>query len=349
MYHLFILKANKDKNEATMDEIDHTREILSYPEILVHRDRVIVGKRGLKSHAVDDESHLSEELGDIVHDKAFPLQVEFEISLKDDIFIRRKEDCQVGLLRRQRLPQFPGSRTTHHAFIPVTAKHNLCRRYDSGVTKNVKEVYMGLMDTQHEDLRLTFREANWEVTEADEITLRETETNKVTWKYGLDIVFGKKVNLSVEGVTNIDYSFELVRPGFVCEKGMRIGIAAYQAKPPTKESVSRNPKRPIDISQDKLAMIFGKPERVNIYTGTITFADPTQPHIEYDINSFTGCSGAIVFLLDKGQPEGVKEIDHGKAFAIHAGGHPILANRNIAFKLSEEMLLAAEAQNLSMG
>lgn len=66
------------------------------------------------------------------------------------------------------------------------------------------------------------------------------------------------------------------------------------------------------------------------------------------MNSFTSCSGAIVFLLDEGQPEGVMAKDHGKAIAIHAGGHPTLSNRNVAFKLTEDMVLAAEAQQMSL-
>jgi len=332
-----------------MDDIDHAREIISYPEILVNEGRVTVRKRGLKGHAVDDEGCLSKELGDTVYDKAFPLEVDYEISLNDGFAIRRKGDGQVGLLRRQRLVQSPGSRTTHHAVIPVTAKHNFCCRHGGGVTKNVKDVYMGLMDTQREDLRLTFQDANWECTMEDEITLRQTEADKVTWEYGLDIAFGKKIKTAVEGVTNIDYSFDLVRPDFIIKKDMRVGIAIYQTRPPTKESVSRNPRRPIDISPQKLETIYGKAGEINIYTGIVTFADPKQPHIEYDINSFTGCSGAVVFLLDEGQPEEVKERDYGKAVAIHGGGHPVLANRNVAFKLSEEMVLAFEAQDLSMG
>ncbi|CAB9518529.1 expressed unknown protein [Seminavis robusta] len=169
---------------------------------------------------------------------------------------------------------------------------------------------MGLMDTHHESLKLSFQDANWTCETSDEITLRETTStsSKVTWEYGLDISFGTKIDSPIEGVTNVDYSFEVVRPGLLSRKGYGI---------------------------------YGKPEAVHIYTGTITFADPTQPHIEYDMNSFT-------FLLDEGQPEGVTVEDHGRAIAIHAGGHPTLSNRNIAFKLTEEMELAAEAQQVSL-
>jgi hypothetical protein len=45
----------------------------------------------------------------------------------------------------------------------------------------------------------------------------------------------------------------------------------------------------LDLAQDM----------VTIYTGTITFAKPEQQHIENDMNSFTGCFRAVVFLFDE--------------------------------------------------
>lgn len=37
----------------------------------------------------------------------------------------------------------------------------------------------------------------------------------------------------------------------------------------------------------------------------------------HDINTFKGCSLAIVFLLDKDQPDSVRENDNGKAIGVH--------------------------------
>jgi hypothetical protein len=63
-------------------------------------------------------------------------------------------------------------------------------------------------------------------------------------------------------------------------------------------------------------------------------------HMEHDIHTFTGCAGAIVFLLDKDKPASVKRVDHGNAIAVHAGAHPstLLVNRNVAFQIREEHL-----------
>ena len=93
---------------------------------------------------------------------------------------------------------------------------------------------------------------------------------------------------------------------------------------------------------NKLQRIFGSPGQVNVYTGRITLVG--DHHIEYDINSYRGCSGAVVFLLDVNQPQSVREGDYGKAIAIHAGTHPTLLNRNVGFKLREEQLRQSQQQ-----
>lgn len=80
-------------------------------------------------------------------------------------------------------------------------------------------------------------------------------------------------------------------------------------------------------------VLFGEPRRTNIYTGEIVRVG--LHHIECSINSFEGCSGAVVFLLDKKQPSSVLESDWGCAIAVHAGAHSRL-DRNIAFKHADK-------------
>jgi len=46
-----------------------------------------------------------------------------------------------------------------------------------------------------------------------------------------------------------------------------------------------------------LERIYGAPNEVNIYTGEITRV--RGDHVEYDLNSFTGCSGATVFVIQR--------------------------------------------------
>lgn len=60
------------------------------------------------------------------------------------------------------------------------------------------------------------------------------------------------------------------------------------------------------------------------FTAYLGNSTSDEKHIEYNINSFTGCSRAVVFLLDKGQPEdSVQECDY-------AGAYPTLGERNLA-------------------
>ena len=93
-----------------------------------------------------------------------------------------------------------------------------------------------------------------------------------------------------------------------------------------------------DISTEDIERIFGKPGKVNIYTGEITYVG--LHHIEYDINTFTSCSGACVFLLDKNQPDSVDPADWGKVVAIHSGAHPTLGDRNFGFKINSHSSFA---------
>ena len=68
-----------------------------------------------------------------------------------------------------------------------------------------------------------------------------------------------------------------------------------------------------------------------IYTGEITAIHTQKLSFEHSINTFCGCSGAIIFLLDTDQVESAEGLG-GKALAVHVGGHPNGSTRaNVAF------------------
>ena len=74
--------------------------------------------------------------------------------------------------------------------------------------------------------------------------------------------------------------------------------------------------------------ILGQKADVMIYTGVITREPKTEEdHIEYNVNTFKGCSGGIVIVMDRKHP------DFGKAIAIHAGYSKSLKT-NLGFKLA---------------
>ena len=97
-----------------------------------------------------------------------------------------------------------------------------------------------------------------------------------------------------------------------------------------------------DFKQEDIEKnIFGLPDQLNIYTAAAPARRSEilwyvgQNFIEYDINSLSGCVGAVVILLDKNQPPSVEEAGHGKAVSIHSGAHPTIIlpslDRNYGF------------------
>jgi hypothetical protein len=80
-----------------------------------------------------------------------------------------------------------------------------------------------------------------------------------------------------------------------------------------------------------LREVYGDPFDVNIYIGEITHVG--NKYFEHNINTFPGCSGAIVFLVDRNQSALVQQRDLRKAIGVHAGFKPQLQT-NIAFNLT---------------
>jgi hypothetical protein len=181
-------------------------------------------------------------------------------------------------------------------------------------------------------LILSFSCLNWQVQGSDAICIRggENSDNAMFWSFGVDIATAAPISSYTRGITSEAGSFEAVRQDFQFDKGQKIGIAVYSKKRPTAKSASYDPDQPLDIDDDTLKRVYGKPKHVNIYTGEIMLVGET--HIEHNINSYTVCSGAIIFLLDNNQPDSVKPDDFGKAIAVHAGSHPAMMTRNLGFK-----------------
>lgn len=76
---------------------------------------------------------------------------------------------------------------------------------------------------------------------------------------------------------------------------------------------------------DEVTAILGNPMDTRVFTGQSTKVE--KKHIEYDINTFSGCSGAAVFLLDEGS------VNHCKVIAVHAG-FEVALKTSIGFKLA---------------
>ena len=116
------------------------------------------------------------------------------------------------------------------------------------------------------------------------------------------------------------YYYEQVRPDFVDEEGQKIAIV-------------------VDTSDFEIANItgpaFAPDNSLWIHVGEIV--DVGQYHIGHNINTFGGCSGGIVVLLDSAweQPPSVRGEDLGKAIALHVAGTTSLReNMKLAMRLN---------------
>jgi hypothetical protein len=122
--------------------------------------------------------------------------------------------------------------------------------------------------------------------------------------------------------------FHMVDRDFVCKVGMKIGIVVYSNVGADLDD-ALSPQNQLEAGVH-LEDIFGQPRNVMIFTGGIT--EVGSEYFEHDINTFPGCSGAIVFLLDNRQPAFVSRDDYKKAIGVHVGYKPGLRT-NIAFML----------------
>ena len=163
----------------------------------------------------------------------------------------------------------------------------------------------------------------WDI-DSCRVSLEDTDTDGVVvrgkkWLRGLTWR-GKRVLPGVDrGMV-----FEQAPAGFQCEKGQKVAILVCsfgRECTATPETVSGG--HITTCTQAQLDEIYGYGGGVAIYSGEITAVG--QYHIETNINTYKGCSGAIIFLLDG---------EHrGKAIAVHVGYHP-LPEKNIGLKLA---------------
>lgn len=287
---------------------------------------------------VDDPDAISTLLVREIQQKCMPLEV--FLLPEGGASSGKTGHAQGGFIRVDPIQARPGGKSImNYSVLPITAKHNLRR-----VTNLQQEVYVPFMahfKVPHGLSLVNSPDTGWVPGEDDAYDLRAgLAARPAVFEYGIDVTLGQLVTNPSEFVTGENKSFARVRPdsasqrGFQVMRGQKVGIAVWfpeEAKP-NKITVAGAMENEVDISDTKLKAIYGEPGQVNIYTGEIKYVG--KDFIEYDINSFTGCSGAVVFLLDQGQPDSVDPSDYGKAVAIHSGAHPTLSERNVGFLIN---------------
>ena len=293
---------------------------------------------------VDDPKVVSKLLVREVREKCMPLEIFFDpesgtVSVKTG-------HAQGGFIRCESIQTSPGGSSTHYSVFAITAKHNLRRVSD--LLQQVHRPYMAHFRVTHGLARFDSPDLDWVPKLDDRYDLRAgVETRPAVLEFGIDISVGSLITNPSDFVTGKNKSFSRVRTdpttkaGYEPKKGQKVGMAVWfpdEAKPTTK-TVAGALEDEVDITDAQLKAIYGKPGQVNIYTGEILYVG--KDFIEYNINSFTGCSGAVVFLLDVNQPDSVDQSDYGKAIAIHSGAHPVIGDRNVGFLINSHPLVEA--------
>jgi hypothetical protein len=235
---------------------------------------------------------------------------------------------QGGFIRREDIQLSHAGTPSRCTVFPVTAKHNL-RQVNSyhPIAANL-QIPGAVVEFDSGDL-------DWLPTPADSIDLRAgVEARSAVCPWGFDVSVGRLISEPENPATDARLAFTKVRSSFNLKEGQKVGIAVLfsEESKPKASTIAGAYDFDLPVNEADIRRIYGRSGEVNIYTGKIKYVGVT--HIEYDINSFTGCSGAVVFLLDENQPEdSVQECDYGKAVAIHSGAHPSQGDRNYGFML----------------
>lgn len=134
--------------------------------------------------------------------------------------------------------------------------------------------------------------------------------------YGYEFTFGTPIENAGNSFTGGPTSFEVVRHGFPIEAKQKIGIVVWRS-----ETLGTD-ERPSELTLEEQIKYHGPPKVPVIQTGEVTRVYGGGAVFEHNINTFEGCSGAVIFLLDKGQPDSVDPVtDYGKAIGVHAAGY----------------------------
>lgn len=157
-----------------------------------------------------------------------------------------------------------------------------------------------------------------------EIRARTEDTAPLNWDAD-EMSFGDEISRPQSSLTKKPRLYVKAPTNFRLAVGHKIGIAVYRTFDITHEDAGA----PINV---RLEDVYGPKHQVCIYTGAVTEVSERSGTFCHSINTFEGCSGAVIFLLDKGQ-EGAppKEVADGMVVGIHVGG--LDTTNNLAFLL----------------
>lgn len=265
----------------------------------------------------DSPDMISEDLARKSYLKALAYRIECDIS--DDVEDENIQEfpAQCGMLRSDLLVPSPGrgdgTGGGRFKVYPVTAKHNMKAGLGSSLLGT--KVYSPALGKCK---RIRFPEMGVEPLQKPLILKgSEEEDADVVLPFGLDFTFGTIIENPANSFTSVLASFAVVRHDFRIEKDQKIGIVVWRNDfSVIKEGTIGK------LTSQEAAKYYGPPGKPVIHTGSVTAIYGNGAVFGHSINTYEGCSGSIIFLLDKGQsPESVREDDYGKAIGIHAAGY----------------------------
>ena len=266
---------------------------------------------------VSDATAISERLVAEVSDKACQFNITFK--QPDDTLVHYFG--QGGLIRGDRIPGTPetkkAEKASHVMFesfaryetTPVTAKHNL----ESAKAEQYHSTSARFASDGNNEKQLDMPDGGCKLT--NRVVVRGASENEAarTWEAD-DVSFGKLITNKESFLTISPLHFVKVPIGsFRLQIGHKIGIAVYR----TFDITTADASAPASVD---MAALFGMKHQACIYTGEVTELSSSGETFCHNINTFEGCSGAVVFLLDQNQTVPVHDEYHGMAVGIHVGG-----------------------------
>lgn len=195
---------------------------------------------------------------------------------------------------------------------PLTAKHNLKNAGAETYLRTTAKCF----DQVEKDIALP--DGGCAMTTRIQVRPATATKREITWSAD-DISFGDTITDPSNVLTKASRLFEKIPNTFRLRVGHRIGVLVYRTFDITHEDA----KASLDT---ELKQVYGKKFQLCIYTGQVTEISANGRTFCHNINTFKGCSGAIIFLLDRNQSDDVAAEFHGRAVGINAGGLDVDSN-----------------------
>jgi hypothetical protein len=305
------------------------------------RERLLEGGRRGETVGlafVDVPAAISRSLVSEVTPKAAQLKVVFKDTTGQEGYAYGSG----GLLRGQKIQHSPQrdeasptrkrrkvkfNEYSSYEVIPVTAKHNVGIENDDDGEGDDDEsdeyVRTTIQFTSTLPMEIAMPDGGCSLTDKIVVRSRTADVEELLGDDD-DFTFGRKESTIEKTLTKMPFLFGQVPDTFELRKGHKIGIAVFRTYEITHEDAEAPP-------YVELTKVYGQQHQACIYTGTVTEISANGKTFLHDINTFEGCSGAVVFLLDQNQPSDVTDTLHGLAVGIHSGG--VDDRNNYAFKL----------------